>query len=72
MLQTVGFLGCLLLLIKGLEILSSRDFKHHTGEWNIVAIITAALALSGAAIFAVVLHKQGTADVGVSEQTRAR
>ena len=59
MLQTIGYLGCLLLLIKGLELLSSRQFRHHTGERNLLAVITAALAIGGAAIFALVLHQQG-------------
>ena len=59
MLQIIGWLGCLYLAVKGLEIVSSSAFRGSDGELPGFATLAAGLAFVGAAIFSVWLYEQG-------------
>lgn len=61
MIQIIGFLGCLYLLVKALEIASSSAFKDQAGSVDATAKTAIALAVAGAVGFAIWLLAQGGA-----------
>lgn len=61
MLQIIGWIGCLYLVIKALEIASNPVFRNENGMLKNMAMTACLLAWSGALIFALWLGAQGSA-----------
>lgn len=59
MLQIIGWLMCFCLVIKGLEISASNNFRDQDGRSKEFAPLIAALAFLGAIGFGLWLHAQG-------------
>jgi hypothetical protein len=59
MLQIIGWLGCLYLLIKGVEILSNSAYRTPEGWLKGSAVIAIALAFIGSIVFSIWLLVQG-------------
>ncbi len=53
MLQIIGWLGCLFLVVKALEIGAGNNFRDERGRLRRNAAVACAVALAGALIFAV-------------------
>ena len=53
MLQIIGWLGCVYLLVKSLEIFSSSNFRNEAGKLKETAILAALVAFWGAVGFAI-------------------
>lgn len=61
MLQIVGWLGCVYLLVKSIEIFASSSFRTEAGKLKESAMIGALIAFWGAVGFAIWLSAQGSA-----------
>ena len=61
MLQIIGWLGCVYLFVKGLELFSSNSHRLPDGKLNSYAITGAIIAVVGSLIFALMLVGQGSA-----------
>ena len=60
MLQIIGWIGCLYLVVKALEIISNSAFRGEDGNLRSYANLACWLAFVGAAFFAIWLYDQGT------------
>lgn len=72
MLQIIGWLGCFYLVVKAMEIWSSKSFRYETGKLKESAIYAVATALIGAVGFALWLSDQGSAFPPPAPTTTAR
>lgn len=63
LLQIIGWLGCLYLAVKGLEIGNGAQFRHESGRVTVAGALIAILAVGGALVFAVAINLQGEAFV---------
>lgn len=61
MLQIIGWLGCLLLVVKALEIIMIPDYRDKFGDLRRPALAACILCWAGAALFAAMLYSQGEA-----------
>jgi len=61
MLQLIGWLGCLYLVVKALELAASSSFRDENGNMKTTAMAAAVLAWFGAAGFALLFLGQGAA-----------
>lgn len=61
MLQLIGWLGCLYLVVKALEIAGNPQFRTEDGSLKATAMGAIILAWLGAIIFALALAEQGSA-----------
>lgn len=52
MVEIVGFIGCALLLLKGIEFLASDAYRNDEGRAKLIAIIAAVLCFIGSVVFA--------------------
>lgn len=59
MIQIIGFMGCLYLIVKALEIASGANFRTEGGSMKDTAVVASLLAWFGAAGFALWLYAQG-------------
>lgn len=71
MLQIIGWLGCLYLVVKALEIAANPDYRDANGMMKPVAMGAAVLGWFGAVGFALWLAAQGGALPGKSEAEQA-
>jgi len=69
MLQIIGWLGCLYLAIKGLEIGNSRNFQNADGRVTGAGASIAVLSVLGALVFAVALLLQGDIPAQTAEHS---
>lgn len=60
MLQIIGWLGCVYLLVKGLELASSSAHRTADGKMHITAIIAAVIAFISALIFIFLFNGQAS------------
>ncbi|WP_395393048.1 hypothetical protein WBP07_17895 [Novosphingobium sp. BL-8A] len=59
MLQIIGWLGCLYLIVKCLEIASNSDFRNANGDLKGMPLAACVIGWFGAVIFAVALYLVG-------------
>lgn len=59
MLQIIGWIGCVLMAIKALELISNPAYRDETGALNWHIVVAAMLAGFGSIGFAVLLYAQG-------------
>jgi len=59
MLQLIAWMGCVYLLIKGIELLSHQGYKRDDGELQVLAGVGAGIAIFTAVVFAVLAFAQG-------------
>jgi hypothetical protein len=60
LLQIIGWLGCVYLLVKGLELASSSAHRTADGKMHITAIIAAVIAFISALIFIFLFNGQAS------------
>lgn len=60
MLQIMGWLGCLYLIVKGLEILSNKSHRNEAGGLTGAATLAVLAAFGGAVVFFFLLSAQAS------------
>lgn len=57
-LQIIGWIGCLYLVVKAFEIISSNEHRNAEGKLHTAGMVAAIIALLGALIFVLLLEGQ--------------
>ena len=70
MLQIIGWLGCVYLLLRSLQMAYSRDMQDDEGKMQVGAMFTMILGITAALVFAFWLGDQGAAFAPESDLDR--
>jgi len=68
-LQIIGWLGCLYLVVKALEIMSNSDSVNSNGKLKASALAACLLAWVGAVVFSLWIAEQGRVSLPAGDST---